>query len=125
MIDRYCERYGRRPKGVAADNTYGNGEMLQWLDERGITPYIRVKEGPNSPSDLYGIEKFTYVPEENCYLCPAGKHCEVFVHIFECGYVFELLLRNGVFLAFEQFLRSLPPSAEVVFVKHHEVPIHR
>lgn len=73
MIDRYCERYGRRPKGVAADNTYGNGEMLQWLDERGITPYIRVKEGPNSPPDLYGIEKFTYVPEENCYLCPAGK----------------------------------------------------
>jgi transposase len=73
MIDRYCERYGRRPKGVAADNTYGNGEMLQWLDERGITPYIRVKEGPNSPPELYGIEKFTYVPEKNCYLCPAGK----------------------------------------------------
>ena len=47
--------------------------MLQWLEERGITPYIRVKEGPNSPPDLYGIEKFTYVPEENCYLCPAGK----------------------------------------------------
>ena len=59
MIDRYYERYGRRPMGVAADNTYGNGEMLQWLDERGITPYIRVKEGPNSPPDLYGIEKFT------------------------------------------------------------------
>src|SRR5947207_3008147 len=58
---------------VAADNTYGNGELLQWLDDRGITPYIRVKEGPNSPPDLYGIEKFTYVPEENCYLCPAGK----------------------------------------------------
>jgi len=46
---------------------------LQWLDDRGITPYIRVKEGPNSPPDLYGIEKFTYVAEENCYLCPAGK----------------------------------------------------
>src|SRR6266480_3496483 len=73
MIERYRQRYGRRPMGVAADNTYGNGELLQWLDDRGITPYIRVKEGPNSPPDLYGIEKFTYVPEENCYLCPAGK----------------------------------------------------
>ena len=59
--------------GCRADNTYGNEEMLRWLDDRGITPYIRVKEGPNSPPDLYGIEKFTYVPEENCYLCPAGK----------------------------------------------------
>jgi hypothetical protein len=73
MLDGYHERYGRRPMGVAADDTYGNGELLQWIDDRGITPYIRVKEGPNSPPDLYGIEKFTYVPEENCYLCPAGK----------------------------------------------------
>src|SRR5246127_4512004 len=73
MIDRYYERHGRRPQGVAADNTYGNGKLLQWLDDRGITPYIRVKEYPNLTPDLYGIEKFTYVPEENYYLCPAGK----------------------------------------------------
>jgi hypothetical protein len=31
---------------------------LQWLEERGITPYIRVKDGPNLAPDLYGIEKF-------------------------------------------------------------------
>ena len=74
MINRYCERHGRQPKGVAADTTYGNGEMLQWLDERGIAGYIRVKENPKGqPTDLYGIDQFTYVPEENCYLCPAGK----------------------------------------------------
>jgi hypothetical protein len=48
MIDRYYERHGRRPQGVAADNTYGNGELLQWLDERGIIPYIRVKEYPTA-----------------------------------------------------------------------------
>jgi len=34
---------------------------------------IRVKENPNGPSDLYGIDQFTYVPEENCYICPEGK----------------------------------------------------
>jgi hypothetical protein len=73
-IDRYCERYGRRPKGVAADTTYGNGEMLQWLEERGIAGYIRVKENPKGqPTDLYGIDQFTYVPEDNCYICPEGK----------------------------------------------------
>jgi len=73
MIERYGERYGYLPQTLAADNTYGNGEFLQWLDERGIAPYIRVKENPNGPSDLYGIEKFTYVPEENYYICPEGK----------------------------------------------------
>src|SRR5215472_15404957 len=70
MIDRYRERHGRQPHSLAADTTYGNGELLQWLDDRGITPYIRVKENPLGKSDLYGIEKFTYLPEQNCYVCP-------------------------------------------------------
>ena len=73
MLDRYRERYGRSPQSLAADNTYGNGELLQWLDDRGITPYIRVKENPSGKSALYGIEKFTYLPEQNCYVCPEGK----------------------------------------------------
>src|SRR5213596_1288679 len=73
MIERYRERYGRRPMGVAADNTYGNGELLQWLDDRGIAAYIRVKENPNGPTALYGIEQFTYRAEENSYICPEGK----------------------------------------------------
>ena len=73
MIERYRERYGYLPQTLAADNTYGNGEMLQWLNDRGIDPYIRVKECPMPTTDLYGIDKFTYVPEQNCYLCPAGK----------------------------------------------------
>jgi hypothetical protein len=73
MIERYGERHGYLAQTLAADNTYGNGERLQWLDERGIAPYIRVKENPNGPSHLYGIEKFTYVPEENYYICPEGK----------------------------------------------------
>jgi len=73
MIERYRERYGYRPQTLAADNTYGNGEFLQWLDDHGIAAYIRVKENPNGPTDLYGIDQFTYVPEENCYICPEGK----------------------------------------------------
>jgi hypothetical protein len=32
-----------------------------------------VKENPNGPTDLYGIEQFTYVPEEKYYICPEGK----------------------------------------------------
>jgi hypothetical protein len=59
--------------GVQATAARLSQESVAARDDRGITPYIRVKEGPNSPPDLYGIEKFTYVPEENCYLCPAGK----------------------------------------------------
>src|SRR5713226_2495591 len=61
-------------ESVAADATYGNGEFLQWLMERGITPYMRTRDSAlrkNSP--LYGPDRFTYLPESNSYLCPAGQ----------------------------------------------------
>jgi hypothetical protein len=59
---------------VVADATYGNGEFLQWLMERGITPYMRTRDSAlrkNNP--LYGPERFTYLPESNSYRCPAGQ----------------------------------------------------
>jgi transposase len=74
MIARFAEWQGRDPASVAADATYGNGEFLQWLMERGITPYMRTRDSAlrkNSP--LYGPERFTYLPESNSYLCPAGE----------------------------------------------------
>jgi hypothetical protein len=74
MIARFAERQGRNPASVAADTTYGNGEFLQWLMEREITPYMRTRDSArrkNSP--LYGPERFTYQPECNSYLCPAGE----------------------------------------------------
>src|ERR1700739_3070697 len=72
MITRSAERRGRFPQSVAADTAYGNGELLAWLEERDITPYIRVKESPAPKTNLYAIEKFTYDPETNRYQGPEG-----------------------------------------------------
>jgi hypothetical protein len=74
MIARFAQWQGREPESVAADATYGNGEFLQWLMERGITPYMRIGDNAlrkNSP--LYGPDRFTYLPESNRYRCPAGE----------------------------------------------------
>jgi hypothetical protein len=74
MIARFAEWQGREPATVAADATYGNGQFLQWLMERDITPYMRTRDSAlrkNSP--LYGPERFTYLPQSNSYLCPAGQ----------------------------------------------------
>jgi hypothetical protein len=52
MIARFPEWQGRDPESVVADATYGNGEFLQWLMERGITPYMRTRDSAlrkNSP----------------------------------------------------------------------------
>jgi IS5 family transposase len=74
MLTRFTQWQGRTPASVGADTTYGNGEFLQWLAEREITPYMRTRESAkrkNSP--FYGPERFTYQPESNSYRCPAGE----------------------------------------------------
>ena len=38
MLTRFAQWRGRKPESVAADTTYGNGEFLQWLADRNITP---------------------------------------------------------------------------------------
>jgi len=38
MITRFAHWLGREAESVTADTTYGNGEFLQWLADRDITP---------------------------------------------------------------------------------------
>ena len=74
MLRRFAQWQGGEPWSIAADATYGNGEFLQWLLERGITPYMRTRDSAlrkNNPG--YGPERFTYLPESNSYRCPAGE----------------------------------------------------
>jgi transposase len=74
MIARFAKWQGGEPESVVADATYGNGEFLQWLMERGITPYMRTRDrGLRKNSPLYGPERFTFLPESNSYRCPAGQ----------------------------------------------------
>jgi transposase len=74
MLSRFAQWQGRGPESVVADATYGNGEFLQWLADRSITPYMRTRDSihrKNSP--YFGPEHFTYQPEPNRYICPAGQ----------------------------------------------------
>ena len=74
MLTRFARWQGRKPVSVAADTTYGNGEFLQWLLEREITPYMRTRDSVHrKKSPFYGPEHFTYLPESNSYRCPAGQ----------------------------------------------------
>ena len=72
MITRSVEKQGSFPHSITADTAYGSGELLAWLEERGITSYIPVRERAAPKQNLYGIEKFTYLPETNSYQCPQG-----------------------------------------------------
>src|SRR5260370_4289542 len=74
MLTRFAQWQGRAPESVAADTTYGNGEFLQWLADRNITPYMRTSDSIHrKKSPLCGPERVTYQPESNRYRCPAGQ----------------------------------------------------
>ena len=74
MLTRFAHWQGHEPRSLVADAAYGNGELLHWLLERDITPYMRTRESAlRQNSSLYGVERFTYLPESNRYRCPAGK----------------------------------------------------
>lgn len=74
MLTRFAHWQGREAESVAADTTYGNGEFLQWLTDRNITPYMRTRDSIHRKrSPFFGPERFTYQPESNSYRCPAGQ----------------------------------------------------
>jgi len=74
MLNRFVQWQGQEPESLAADTTYGNGEFLQWLADRSITPYMRTRDSIHRKrSPFYGPERFTYEPENNRYICPAGQ----------------------------------------------------
>jgi hypothetical protein len=74
MLTRFAEWQGRAPESVAADTTCGNGEFLQWLADRNITPYMRTRDSIHRKrSPFFGPDRFTYEPEHDRSICPAGQ----------------------------------------------------
>ena len=116
MITRSAERRGRFPQSVAADTAYGNGELLAWLEERNITPYIRVKESPAPPSQLYGIEEFTFHSETNSYRCPEGKQL-TYVGI-------NSINRTHVYMATPKRCRDCTQKAQCTTGRYRQIAIH-
>jgi hypothetical protein len=54
----------RLPQTLAADTAYGNGELLHWLEERKITPYMRTRENLAKKDDrLYSIDRIQQLPK--------------------------------------------------------------
>jgi transposase len=48
--------------------------VLTWLADRNITPYMRTRDSIHRKrSPFFGPEHFTYEPEQDRYICPAGQ----------------------------------------------------
>ena len=73
MIARTDERFGLKPRRLAADTAYGTGRMLDWLIRQDIEPHIPVWEMGRRKDGTFSREDFTFDVDANLYRCPGGK----------------------------------------------------
>jgi len=59
---------------VVADAKYGTTFNFLYLGRLGIPAFIPITRFGNMRKDIWGREHFTWLPEADAYLCPAGQH---------------------------------------------------
>ena len=64
-----------KPINVVADAGYSNGEQAEACETKGILPHVPASRGVNNQGDgtLFDRTEFTYQPESDTFLCPAGQ----------------------------------------------------
>jgi transposase len=74
MLDRTEERFGLKPKRLAADTAYGTGRFLGWLvKEKKIIPHIPVWEKSDRQDGIFSRADFRWDRRREAYVCPNGK----------------------------------------------------
>jgi len=74
MVERTEERFGIKPKRLAADTAYGSGPNLNWLvKDKDIAPHIPVIDRSKREDGTFSREDFRFDNERNVYVCPANK----------------------------------------------------
>jgi hypothetical protein len=74
MLDRTEDRFGLKPGYLAADTAYGTAQNLAWLvKQKQITPHIPVFDKSTRTDGTFSRSDFTWDPDADRYICPAGK----------------------------------------------------
>ena len=74
IVDEASERLSQTPSTGCADSAYASGKNRAMCEDRGI----RLVSPPGHGHSVYSkeyftIERFTYVEQEDVFICPAGK----------------------------------------------------
>jgi transposase len=74
MIDRTEDRFGLKPRHLAADTAYGSAETLNWIvNQKKIAPHIPVIDKSRREDGTFSRDDFRFDKDRNIYICPTGK----------------------------------------------------
>ncbi len=74
------------PRVVAADKSYGHAANFRYLWEQHITAHLARVRSPRQKPGVFGKEQFTYIPDEDVYVCPAGERLSAGTRKARCGF---------------------------------------
>ena len=73
VLDSVKTHTGRLPEKVSADAGYFSAANITACDARGIDGYIAASREGKQAGNAYDKSNFTYHPEDDVYVCPAGN----------------------------------------------------
>jgi transposase len=96
MIERTEQRFGIKPKRLAADTAYGSGPNLSWLvKDKDIAPHIPVIDKSKHEDGTFSREDFRFDKEHNVYVCPANKTLTTTGTVIDDGETLRYLARTS------------------------------
>ncbi|WP_027416721.1 transposase, partial [Aneurinibacillus terranovensis] len=72
-LDSIEANTGSMPKKTSADAGYFSADNIKAADKAKVDAYIAASKEGKGHGNPYDKNNFTYVPESDTYVCPAGK----------------------------------------------------
>jgi transposase len=76
-IEEHIRSYGQGPESVTADAGYGSEENYGYLEEKGITPYVKYsyfdREQKEKTPNPFQADNLGYNADTDTYTCPIGQ----------------------------------------------------
>ena len=74
MHSKTSQNLGSVPKATTADMGYFNAEHIAACESAGSSLFVKRPKSKNSTNNsMFSIDKFSYVPEKNIYICPNNQ----------------------------------------------------
>lgn len=74
MVEKVEEMLGKRCERVCADSGYSNTKIIKEVMEKGIDVIVPTPKQVMARKEMeFDKDRFRYVKEEDCYICPAGE----------------------------------------------------
>jgi IS5 family transposase len=77
LIDQHTENTQGQVEVVVADSQYGTANNYLECHDRGLKAHIHPFHEVRSRNGMFADEAFTYDPERDVYLCPAGQRLKL------------------------------------------------